>query len=90
MKATDLDAAFDENAADIVDHLDLESARRPKRDAQRVNVASTVKPTDDPIWPRVAMTDRQRPGSAASSWDACIPRSAHPTENPCARCGPGT
>jgi hypothetical protein len=43
MKATELDAAFDENVTDIVEHLDLDAARRPKRDAQRVNV-------DFPTW----------------------------------------
>jgi hypothetical protein len=43
MKARELDAAFDEDAVDIVDQLDLSSARRPKRDVQRVNV-------DFPVW----------------------------------------
>jgi len=43
MKARELDAAFDEDAVDIVDQLDLSSARRPKRDVQRVNV-------DFPAW----------------------------------------
>ena len=38
MKARELDAAFDEDVDDIVDQLDLASARRPKRDVQRVNV----------------------------------------------------
>ena len=42
MKARDLDAAFDEDS-DISEHLDLSSARRPKRDVQRVNV-------DFPAW----------------------------------------
>jgi len=43
MKATELDAVFDENATDIIEHLDLDAARRPRRDAQRVNV-------DFPAW----------------------------------------
>ena len=38
MKATELDAVFDENATDIIEHLDLDAVRRPRRDAQRVNV----------------------------------------------------
>jgi len=42
MKARDLDAAFDKGA-DISEHLDLSSARRPKREVQRVNV-------DFPAW----------------------------------------
>jgi len=43
MKAIELDAVFDENATDIIEHLDLDAARRPRRDAQRVNV-------DFPAW----------------------------------------
>ena len=43
MKARELDAAFDEDAVDIIDQLDLSSSRRPKRDVQRVNV-------DFPVW----------------------------------------
>lgn len=43
MKARELDAAFDDSAVDIVDHLDTAAARRPKRDVQRVNV-------DFPAW----------------------------------------
>ncbi|MBU6245166.1 MAG: hypothetical protein KGP12_08135 [Actinomycetales bacterium] len=43
MKARELDAAFDEDGVDIIDQLDLASARRPKRDVQRVNV-------DFPVW----------------------------------------
>jgi hypothetical protein len=42
MKARDLDEAFDEGT-DVSEHLDLASARRPKRDVQRVNV-------DFPAW----------------------------------------
>jgi hypothetical protein len=42
MKARDLDAAFDEGS-DVSGHLDLTSARRPKREIQRVNV-------DFPAW----------------------------------------
>jgi hypothetical protein len=43
VKATELDTAFHEESIDIVEHLDLDAARRPKRDAQRVNV-------DFPAW----------------------------------------
>lgn len=42
MKARELDAAFDDGA-DVTEHLDLASARRPKREVQRVNV-------DFPAW----------------------------------------
>ena len=48
MKATELDAVFDENATDIIEHLDLDAARRPRRDAQRVNV-------DFPAWTVAAL-----------------------------------
>ena len=60
MKATDLDAAFDENATDIVEHLDVDAARRPKRDAQRVNV-------DFPAW-MVASLDTEATDSASLVW----------------------
>ena len=43
MKARELDAAFDQDAVDIVDRFDRSSARRPQRDVQRVNV-------DFPVW----------------------------------------
>ena len=42
MKAHELDAAFDDGA-DVTAYLDLSSARRPKREVQRVNV-------DFPAW----------------------------------------
>lgn len=42
MKARELDAAFDDGT-DVTEHLDLSSARRPKREVQRVNV-------DFPAW----------------------------------------
>lgn len=42
MKARELDAAFDDGT-DVTEELDLSSARRPKRDVQRVNV-------DFPAW----------------------------------------
>lgn len=37
MKARDLGAAFDDGT-DVTEHLDVSSARRPKREAKRVNV----------------------------------------------------
>ena len=43
MKARELDTAFDENTVDVIDHLDVNSARRPQREVQRVNV-------DFPVW----------------------------------------
>lgn len=43
MKATDFDTEFDEGVEDIIDDLDLKSARRPLLDARRVNV-------DFPAW----------------------------------------
>ena len=43
MKARELDTAFDENTVDIIEHLDVNSARRPQREVQRVNV-------DFPVW----------------------------------------
>jgi hypothetical protein len=43
MKARELDTAFDENIVDIIEHLDVNSARRPQREVQRVNV-------DFPVW----------------------------------------
>jgi len=38
MKAEDFDKKFDEGEEDIIDDLDLSSARRPNREARRVNV----------------------------------------------------
>ena len=43
MQARELDTAFDENTVDVIDHLDVNSARRPQREVQRVNV-------DFPVW----------------------------------------
>ena len=43
MKATDFDKKFDEGVEDIIDDLDLKSARRPLLEARRVNV-------DFPAW----------------------------------------
>ncbi len=43
MKARDLDKKFDNNQDDILDHLDLDTATRPNREARRVNV-------DFPSW----------------------------------------
>lgn len=43
MKATEFDKKFDEGIEDIVDDLDLKSARRPMLEARRVNV-------DFPAW----------------------------------------
>ena len=43
MKARDFDAACDDNQVDIIDQLDLNRARRPGREVQRVNV-------DFPTW----------------------------------------
>ena len=38
MKAADFDAAFDEGNVDMLQYLDLDTARRPRREIQRVNV----------------------------------------------------
>ena len=43
MKATDFDKKFDEGVEDIIEDLDLKSARRPMLEARRVNV-------DFPAW----------------------------------------
>jgi hypothetical protein len=43
MKARELDAQFDDNAMDVIEHFDMSSARRPQREVQRVNV-------DFPTW----------------------------------------
>lgn len=43
MKASDFDRAFDAGSEDIVDQLDMSTARRPGREVRRVNV-------DFPIW----------------------------------------
>ena len=51
MKATDFDKRFDEGVEDIIDDLDLKSARRPLLEARRVNV-------DFPAW-MVESLDRE-------------------------------
>lgn len=43
MKATDFDKKFDDGVEDVIDDLDLKSARRPLLEARRVNV-------DFPAW----------------------------------------
>ncbi len=43
MKAKDFDKKFDEDSGDIIDDLDLSSARRPNLDQKRINV-------DFPAW----------------------------------------
>jgi len=43
MKATDFDKKFDEGVEDIIEDLDLKSARRPMLETRRVNV-------DFPAW----------------------------------------
>lgn len=43
MKAKDFDRVFDEGSQDIIDELDLSTARRPGREVRRVNV-------DFPVW----------------------------------------
>jgi hypothetical protein len=51
MKARDLDRKFDEGAEDIMDDLDLSTARRPLKEQRRVNV-------DFPVW-MVESLDRE-------------------------------
>jgi len=51
MKAEDFDKKFDDGVEDIIDDLDLASARRPNREARRVNV-------DFPAW-MVEALDRE-------------------------------
>ncbi|WP_127347358.1 type II toxin-antitoxin system BrnA family antitoxin [Pseudidiomarina mangrovi] len=43
MKAKDFDTKFDEGADDIIDDLDVKSARRVNQEAKRINV-------DFPAW----------------------------------------
>lgn len=43
MKADDLDRKFDEGVEDIIEDLDLSTARRPLKEQRRVNV-------DFPLW----------------------------------------
>jgi hypothetical protein len=51
MKASDLDRKFDEGVEDIIDDLDLATARRPLKEQRRVNV-------DFPVW-MVESLDRE-------------------------------
>jgi hypothetical protein len=51
MKADDLDRKFDEGAEDIIEDLDLSTARRPLKEQRRVNV-------DFPLW-MVESLDRE-------------------------------
>jgi len=51
MKANDFDKKFDEGVEDIIEDLDLKSARRPMLEARRVNV-------DFPAW-MVESLDRE-------------------------------
>jgi hypothetical protein len=43
MKAKDFDKKFDEGKEDVIDDLDLSTARRPNREQKRINV-------DFPAW----------------------------------------
>jgi len=43
MKASDLDKIFDDGEEDIIEYLDLTTARRPNLEQRRVNV-------DFPVW----------------------------------------
>ncbi len=43
MKAKDFDKKFDEGKEDVIDDLDLSTARRPNREQKRINV-------DFPTW----------------------------------------
>ena len=43
MKASEFDKKFDDGTEDIIEHLDLSSARRPNLEQRRVNV-------DFPAW----------------------------------------
>ena len=43
MKAKDFDKKFDDNKADIIDDLDLSTAKRPNQSQKRINV-------DFPTW----------------------------------------
>lgn len=51
MRASDFDERFDEGREDVVDDLDMATARRPRRDVRRVNV-------DFPAW-MVESLDRE-------------------------------
>ena len=43
MKAKDFDKKFDDNKADIIDDLDLSTAKRPNQSQKRINI-------DFPTW----------------------------------------
>ena len=43
MKAEELDQIFDDGKEDIIEHLDLNTTRRPSQEQKRVNV-------DFPVW----------------------------------------
>lgn len=51
MRASDFDERFDDGREDVVDDLDMATARRPRRDVRRVNV-------DFPAW-MVESLDRE-------------------------------
>jgi hypothetical protein len=51
MKASEFDKKFDDGVEDIIDDLDLASARRPYKEQKRVNV-------DFPVW-MVESLDRE-------------------------------
>ena len=51
MKAKDFDKKFDDGAVDIVQDLDMTTARRPNQRQQRVNV-------DFPVW-MIASLDKE-------------------------------
>jgi hypothetical protein len=51
MKASEFDKKFDDGVEDIIDDLDLASARRPLKEQKRVNV-------DFPVW-MVESLDRE-------------------------------
>jgi len=50
IKAEDFDRIFDENNEDIIDYLDLTTARRPNRQVRKVNV-------DLPEWMIVSLDE---------------------------------
>jgi len=51
MRASEFDEKFDAGAEDVIDDLDMTTARRPRRDVRRVNV-------DFPVW-MVESLDRE-------------------------------
>ena len=50
IKAEDFDRIFDENNEDVIDYLDLTTARRPNRQVRKVNV-------DLPEWMIVSLDE---------------------------------